>query len=146
MANICIYINGNNYGTSLTEAPFFGWSCSFIWDNVNFLRGPCPFPHAGFRFQLLVRSQLVTDVTFLHRKRAMHEDVIKWKLFPRCWPFVRGIYRTPVDSLHKASDVERWFFLSAPEQMVQQTIETSLIWEAIALIMRSLRVVMWDII
>ena len=25
-----------------------------------------------------------------------HDDVIKWKLFPRNWPFVRGIHRSPV--------------------------------------------------
>ena len=28
-------------------------------------------------------------------------DVIKWKHFPRCWPFVTGIHRSPVDSPHK---------------------------------------------
>ena len=31
----------------------------------------------------------------------MHDDVIKWKLFPRHWPFMRGIYRSPVNSPHK---------------------------------------------
>ena len=30
-----------------------------------------------------------------------HDDVIKWKYFPRCWPFVRGIHRSPVNSPHK---------------------------------------------
>ena len=30
-----------------------------------------------------------------------HDDVIKWKLFPRYWPFVRGIHRSPVISPHK---------------------------------------------
>ena len=30
-----------------------------------------------------------------------HDDVIKWKLFPCYWPFVRGIQRWPVDSLPK---------------------------------------------
>ena len=30
-----------------------------------------------------------------------HDDVIKWKHFPRYWPFVRGIHRSPVNSLHK---------------------------------------------
>ena len=29
------------------------------------------------------------------------DDVIKWKHFPRYWPFVRGIHRWPVDSPHK---------------------------------------------
>ena len=28
-------------------------------------------------------------------------DVIKWKRFPRNWPFVRGIHRSPVNSPHK---------------------------------------------
>ena len=36
-----------------------------------------------------------------------HDDVIKWKHFPRYWPFVRGIPRSPVNSPHtKASDAE----------------------------------------
>ena len=30
-----------------------------------------------------------------------HDDVIKWKHFPRYWPFVRGIHRSPVKSHHK---------------------------------------------
>ena len=31
----------------------------------------------------------------------IHDDVIKWKHFPRYWPFVRGIHRCPVNSPHK---------------------------------------------
>ena len=30
-----------------------------------------------------------------------HDDVIKWKYFPRKCPFVRGIHRSPVNSSHK---------------------------------------------
>ena len=30
-----------------------------------------------------------------------HDDVIKCKHFPRYWPFVRGIHRSPVNSPHK---------------------------------------------
>ena len=51
----------------------------------------------------------------ISRNVSIHDDVIKWKHFPRCWPFVgeftghRWIPRT------KASDVELWCFLwSAP--------------------------------
>ena len=40
-----------------------------------------------------------------------HDDVIKWKHFPRYWPFVRGIHREPVNSPHKASDAELSCFL-----------------------------------
>ena len=36
----------------------------------------------------------------------VHDDVIKWKHFPRDWPFVRGIHRT------KDSDAELWCFPS----------------------------------
>ena len=35
------------------------------------------------------------------RYRVIHGDVIKWKHFPRYWPFVRGIHRSPVNSPHK---------------------------------------------
>ena len=31
----------------------------------------------------------------------IHDDVIKWKHFPRYWPFVRGVHRWPVNSPHK---------------------------------------------
>ena len=44
----------------------------------------------------------------------LHDDVIKWKHFPRYWPFVRGIHRSPVNSPHKARDAERWYFLWSP--------------------------------
>ena len=30
-----------------------------------------------------------------------HDDAIKWKHFPRYWPFVRGIHRGPVNSPYK---------------------------------------------
>ena len=33
--------------------------------------------------------------------RSYNDDVIKWKHFPRYWPFVRGIHRSPVNSPHK---------------------------------------------
>ena len=35
---------------------------------------------------------------------------------PRCWPFVRGIHQSRVNSPHKARDAKLWCFLwSAPE-------------------------------
>ena len=33
--------------------------------------------------------------------RIHHDDVIKWKYFPRYWPFVRGNHRPSLDSPHK---------------------------------------------
>ena len=37
----------------------------------------------------------------LPASQRCHDDVIKWKHFPRYWPFVRGIHWSPVNSLHK---------------------------------------------
>ena len=34
-------------------------------------------------------------------QKCYHDDVIKWKYFPRYWPFVQGIHRSPVNSHHK---------------------------------------------
>ena len=39
-----------------------------------------------------------------------HDDVIKWKHFPRYWPFVRGIHRSPVNSSHKGQWREALMF------------------------------------
>ena len=39
-------------------------------------------------------------VTTVQRSTS-HDDVIKWKHFPRYWPFVRGIHRSTVNSPHK---------------------------------------------
>ena len=33
----------------------------------------------------------------------LHDDIMKMKRFPRHWPSVRGIHRSPVDSPHKSS-------------------------------------------
>ena len=40
-----------------------------------------------------------------------HDDVIKWKHFPRNWPFVRGIDRSRLIPHTKASVADLWYFL-----------------------------------
>ena len=37
----------------------------------------------------------------IHSTFTIHDDVIEWKHFPRYWPFVQGIHRSPVNSPHK---------------------------------------------
>ena len=67
-----------------------------------------------------------------------HDDVIKWKHFPRYLPFVQGIHQSPVVPLTKVSDPELWCFLwSLPEQADEQTIEMPVIWDSIELNMTS---------
>ena len=41
----------------------------------------------------------------------LHDDVIKWKHFPRNWPFVWGIHRSRWIPRTKASEAELWCFL-----------------------------------
>ena len=42
-----------------------------------------------------------SQVCGFDRRKAYHDDVIKWKHFPRYWLFVRGILQSLVDSPHK---------------------------------------------
>ena len=58
-----------------------------------------------------------------------HDDVIKWKHFPRYWPFVRGIHRSPVNSPHKG----QWrgslmFSLICAHIKFTENIETLTVW------------------
>ena len=39
-----------------------------------------------------------------------HDDILKWKHFPRYWPFVWGIHQTPVNSLRKGQCREALMF------------------------------------
>ena len=52
----------------------------------------------------LCSQQRITYWKFIisfNSTRSLLDDVIKWKHFPRYWPFVRGIDRSPVNSPHK---------------------------------------------
>ena len=69
----------------------------------------------------------------------LRDDVIKWKRFPRYWPFVRETTGHRWIPITKASDAELWCFLwSVPEQTVEERIVTPVILDAISLIMTSL--------
>ena len=49
-----------------------------------------------------IRSTLYYQNTIpLQEMAQCHDDVIKWKHFPRYWPFVRGIHWSPLNSRHK---------------------------------------------
>ena len=90
-----------------------------------------------------IRRSLIHIMSIcIHVVPTHHDDPIKWKHLPYYWPSVKGIHRSLVDSPHKG----RWrralvFVLSAPEQMVEQTIEKLVIGDAIALIMTLLQCV-----
>ena len=54
-----------------------------------------------FIFQVIFANPIEREK---HLNPKMHDDVMKWKHFPRYWPYVRGIHRSPVNSPHKG----RW--------------------------------------
>ena len=46
-------------------------------------------------------SYIGSSISSVWHSNSTHDDVIKWKYFPRYWPFVRGIDWSPVNSPHK---------------------------------------------
>ena len=62
-------------------------------------------PYCGLRFVVIQRldvfccNEISIKIDVAHI--LQHDDVIGWKQFPRYWPFVRGIHRSPVTSPHK---------------------------------------------
>ena len=105
----------------------------------------CGFPYTNTTYFLrstrLRRGNLLTHSgitpTFCRwalysASKMTHDDVIKWNHFPRYWSF--GHRWIP---LTKGSDAELWCFLCSPGQTVEQTEEVLVIWDAIALIVKS---------
>ena len=63
-----------------------------------------------FEYKLCILQTMTKRI-----KLRVHDDVIKWKHFPRYWPFVREIHRDGWIPRKKASNAKLWCFLwSAP--------------------------------
>ena len=56
--------------------------------------------HFAFKYTCIAEN-LITLETLSSSFALYHDDVIKWKHFPRNWPFVREIHRSPVNFPHK---------------------------------------------
>ena len=52
-------------------------------------------------FEVMIFVKTVPKFVPSELNVILHDGVIKWKQFPRHWPFVRGIHRSPVISPHK---------------------------------------------
>ena len=50
-------------------------------------------------YLLIFQGKCYSDVMYndVPEYTYSHDDVIKWKRFPRYWPFVRGIHRSPAE-------------------------------------------------
>ena len=77
---------------NLTKAAF---ACPSLGQSTNSNVLPLMWKH------YIIVSVAFTLNGFLLRSLLQHDDVIKWKHFPRNWPFVRGIHRSTVNSPHK---------------------------------------------
>ena len=55
----------------------------------------------AYRYQATVHPGAPSSFLREELNITTYDDVIKWKHFPRYWPFVRGIHRSPVNSPHK---------------------------------------------
>ena len=64
-------------------------------DSFNFLE--FPLHNQSIYLTLLMLTPENPEKT----RPKPYDDVMKWKHFPRYWPFVRGIHRFPVNSPHK---------------------------------------------
>ena len=74
----------------------FVWSSEKYWEEVG-NKGIFVFIFLGQRSAYYTRLLSLC----LSQISPLHDDVFKWKHFPRYWLFVRGIHRSPVISLHK---------------------------------------------
>ena len=73
------------------------WGWCMCWRSELFMRS-----REGYCFATREISTKTTLVMTVHTLfHFVHDDVIKWKHFPRNWPFLRGIHRSPVNSPHK---------------------------------------------
>ena len=89
--------------------PYCYWYCSHfahywyhrnhitVFPGIERLRIVFPWGHACHPTK---RTNEATAQIHMHIITPWHDDVIKWKTFPRYWPFVWGIHRWPVNSPH----------------------------------------------
>ena len=93
----------------------------------------------SWRPELETMSKLLnsTDIiiyfmTLLTLLLQRHDDVIKWKPFPRYWPFVRGIHRSPSRSFVVFLDLNKrlskqswgWWFEPPSHPLWRQCYDT----------------------
>ena len=77
----------------------YSWRSYWRWVSIgsdNGLVQPGNTPLSGWMLTHICNTMLPHQVVM-----SSHDDVIKWKHFPRYWQFVRGIHRSPVHSPNK---------------------------------------------
>ena len=84
--------------------PYGHYSDIEIWKSLEqaHLKDFVTYHNMGLNFECGEDGTNMRWVSLLAANEGLcHDDAIKWKHFPRYWPFVRGIHRWPVNSPHK---------------------------------------------
>ena len=89
--------NGRELARSLVKAILY--LDSLTWYKSGSIA--CRYLKSRYPLKTALSSPLCNNSDHICWKQFVHDDVIKWKHFPRYWPFVRGIHRSPVNSSHK---------------------------------------------
>ena len=89
--HVTFLYNFKDFGSDNGLSP--GQRQAIIWTNAGILLiGP---------LEAIVSEISINYCLILILENAFHDDVIKWKHYPRYWPVVRGIHRSQVNSPHK---------------------------------------------
>ena len=93
-----VMVNEDILISSELHLAIFSFPCLFMsWS----LRRQAIKSHVTDHEQQVINLIYIT-LTLTAYFNTNHDDVIKWKHFPRYWPFApRGIHRSPVNSPHK---------------------------------------------
>ena len=73
----------------------YDYSVLVLWNITQSLSS-----HLAYAWEMLL-NPLPCNFAHFWKYANIHDDVIKWKHFPRNWPLLRGIHRSPVNSPHK---------------------------------------------
>ena len=71
---------------------FFFFSNNFRFTSYKYVTFGYPKVHRPTYLIVISIDDLAPN------RPQIHDDVIEWKHFPRYWPFVRGIHRSPMNS------------------------------------------------
>ena len=94
IADILLNENIPKGPTDINSASFqiMAWHRAIIWSDYGTVY---------WRIRVARPQWVKNPIPYVVYYCACHDDVTKWKHFPRYWPFVRRIHRSPVNSPHK---------------------------------------------
>ena len=112
----CSLVTVLNYNSSNSHHTLMSF---FITEKTAGIMQICTYTGHWWIY-LSVAEVILEEYRYPSKTHHNHDDVIKWKHFPRNCPFVWGIHRSPVNSPHKGQCRGVWCFLwPAPEQTVE---------------------------